>query len=132
LDALESFRFNKYFGHPAASFTMTSSVPSPSGNSPDPGDRQIVIRCDGVTIRTHPSTWFRRFFTGILAGSLLLNAWYIWQPFAYRRPRIPEQHLLGTAGSNERIAIVNFEGTISPPFTSRWIRTTILFEAWCL
>ncbi len=101
---------------------MTSSVPSSSGSTPETDSRPVVIHCDGATIRTHPSPWSRRFVTGLLAGSLLLNVWYIWQPFAYRRPRIPEQHLLGTAGDNQRIAIINFEGTISPPFTSRWIK----------
>ena len=30
--------------------------------------------------------------------------------------------MLGTAGARERIAVINFEGTISPPFTSRWLR----------
>jgi len=58
----------------------------------------------------------------LLAASLLLNLWLLLKPPAYSRPAIAEQHLLGTAGSRERIAIVNLEGTISPPFTGRWIR----------
>ena len=66
--------------------------------------------------------WARRLLIGLLVVSLLLNVWYIWQPLAYRRPGIPEQHLLGTAGARDRIAVINFEGTISPPFTGRWLR----------
>ncbi len=58
----------------------------------------------------------------LLIASLLLNVWFIWQPFSYERPRIAEQHLQGTAGASDRIAVINFEGTISPPFTSRWLR----------
>ena len=54
--------------------------------------------------------------------SLLLNVWYIWQPFSYHRPEVPEQHFLGTPGASDRIALINFEGTISPPFTGRWLR----------
>ncbi len=68
------------------------------------------------------SPWVRRFFIGLLAVSLLLNVWYVWQPFAYRQSGIREQHLHGTAGARDRIAVINFEGTISPPFTGRWLR----------
>lgn len=58
----------------------------------------------------------------LLLSSLLLNVWFIWEPFLYRRPGIPEQHLQGTSGASDRIAVINFEGTISPPFTGRWLR----------
>ncbi len=64
----------------------------------------------------------RRIGITLLIASLLLNVWFIWQPFSYERPRIAEQHLQGTAGASDRIAVINFEGTISPPFTSRWLR----------
>jgi protease-4 len=101
---------------------MTSPVPSPTIESPESATREIVIRCEGVTIRENRSPWFRRCFVGMCAASLLLNVWFFWQPFAGRPRHIPEQHLFGTAGVAERIAIVNFEGTISPPFTARWLK----------
>lgn len=68
----------------------------------------------------HPE--FRRCLAGMCATSVLLNVWFFLQPFAGRPRHIPEQHLFGTAGVAERIAIVNFEGTISPPFTARWLK----------
>ena len=64
----------------------------------------------------------RRIGLSLLIASLLVNVWFIWQPLSYQRPRIPEQHLLGTPGDANRIAVINFEGTISPPFTGRWLR----------
>jgi len=101
---------------------MKSPPLSPSSDAPQTDARHLIIHCEGATIYGRCSPWFRRIFIGLLLASLLLNIWYIWQPFAYRRPGIPEQHLLGTAGARDRIAIINFEGTISPPFTSRWLR----------
>ncbi|MBX3436573.1 MAG: signal peptide peptidase SppA [Planctomycetaceae bacterium] len=39
-------------------------------------------------------------------------------------PAAPRQvYVSGDRSSDERIAILNIEGTISPPFTDRWIRT---------
>ncbi|MCA9062613.1 MAG: signal peptide peptidase SppA [Planctomycetaceae bacterium] len=37
-------------------------------------------------------------------------------------PAIPESFHSGTPGAADRIAIINVTGTISPPFTERWIR----------
>ena len=101
---------------------MTTPPRSLSNEVSGTDARHVVIHCEGATIRTRCSPWFQRVFIGLLLLSLLLNGWYIWQPFAYRRPGIPEQHLLGTEGARDRIAVINFEGTISPPFTSRWLR----------
>ncbi|MCX7387390.1 MAG: signal peptide peptidase SppA [Planctomycetota bacterium] len=101
---------------------MTTPPRSSVSDVPETDARQIIIHCTAATIRARASPWFQRVFRGLLVVSLLLNVWYIWQPFAYHRPGIPEQHLLGIAGASDRIAVINFEGTISPPFTSRWLR----------
>ena len=101
---------------------MTSAVPSATEGSPEPATREILIRCEGVTIRGNHSPWLRRSIWGVFVASLLLNAWFVSKPFAGRPRQISEQHLFGTAGVAERIAIVNFEGTISPPFTDRWLK----------
>lgn len=106
----------------SASTDMTSAVPSTSAASPESATREILIRCEGVTIRANRSPWFRRCIGGIFVASLLLNVWFFRKPFTDRPQPIPEQHLFGTAGVAERIAIVNFEGTISPPFTARWLK----------
>ncbi|MCA9011387.1 MAG: signal peptide peptidase SppA [Planctomycetaceae bacterium] len=101
---------------------MTSAGPSTPVASSESATREILIRCEGVTIRANRSSWFRRCMGGVFAASLLLNVWFFWKPFTGRAQRIPEQHLFGTAGVAERIAIINFEGTISPPFTARWLK----------
>lgn len=101
---------------------MTTQPRSSAGNATHTDVSQITIHCEGATILARWSPWCRRFVVGLLIVSLLLNVWYIWRPLEYRRPGIPEQHLLGTAGARDRIAVINFSGTISPPFTSRWLR----------
>ncbi|MFN9718581.1 MAG: signal peptide peptidase SppA, partial [Planctomycetota bacterium] len=58
----------------------------------------------------------------LLLVSLLLNAWFLCDPLGYAAPSIPEQHFAGEQNAENRIAIINFEGTISPPFTERWLR----------
>lgn len=78
-----------------------------------------------IVIRVEPPgsrRWVRRFAVVLLAVSLLMNAWFLLDPLSYSRPSIPEQHFSGVQGSDNRIAIINFEGTISPPFTERWLR----------
>lgn len=102
--------------------SMSSKSQSGPTGAANAETRQVVIQCDGAVIRTGWSNWFRRCTAGLLVVSLLLNVWYIWQPFAYQQPPIAEQHLQGTEGSRDRIAVIRFEGTISPPFTSRWLR----------
>ena len=34
----------------------------------------------------------------------------------------PERHVQGTEGASDRIAVIRFTGTISPPFTGMWIK----------
>ena len=82
----------------------------------------IVIHCERATISNRQTKLLRRIGITLLLASLLLNVWFIWQPFSYRRQGITEQHLQGMSGASDRIAVINFEGTISPPFTSRWLR----------
>lgn len=100
---------------------MSTNTPSPQATQQNEVG-SVVIHCERATIFGRQSKVLRRIGICLLLASLLLNVWFIWQPFGYRRPGIAEQHLLGTAGAADRIAVINFEGTISPPFTSRWLR----------
>jgi protease-4 len=76
-----------------------------------------------MTVRLESPHRFWRFIAwGLLAASLLLNAWFLLDPLSYSRPAIHEQHVTGKSGAANRIAIINVEGTISPPFTERWLR----------
>jgi protease-4 len=58
----------------------------------------------------------------LLLVSIVLNLWFILDPLSYSPPRIAEQHLTGDKGAGDRIAVINFTGTISPPFTERWLK----------
>lgn len=100
---------------------MSQNTHSPQANH-DSEVGSVVIHCERTTVSGRKSKLQRRTGISLLLASLLLNVWFIWEPFSYRRPKIAEQHLQGTAGAADRIAVINFEGTISPPFTSRWLR----------
>lgn len=99
---------------------MAKEVTVTSGSSAtvSAGEATIVIRVDPRP----PRRWFRRVGLVLLCVSLLMNVWFLVDPLGYVRPGIPEQHFSGVEGSANRIAIINFEGTISPPFTERWLR----------
>jgi protease-4 len=101
---------------------MSSSAQSSSDKTPVADTQRVVIHCESATIRPRRSKILRVLLLGLMAASLLLNLWCIYGSRGSSQSKISEQHLLGTAGDNQRIAIVNFEGTISPPFTSRWIK----------
>jgi protease-4 len=79
-----------------------------------------VIRVEAD--ETKGRAWLRRIGLLLLVVSLAVNAWFLFDPLAYSRPSVPEQHFAGIEGAEDRIAIINFEGTISPPFTERWLR----------
>ncbi len=99
---------------------MAKEVTVASGSSAtvSTGESTIVIRVDPRP----PRRWIRRIGFVLLCVSLLMNVWFLTDPLGYVRPGIPEQHFSGAEGSDNRIAIINFEGTISPPFTERWLR----------
>lgn len=101
---------------------MSSDSKSPVPDSKAADSRPVIIHCPQASGCGRYSQWLRRGCRAVLILSLLLNVWYIWQPFAYHRPVVPEQHFLGTPGASDRIALINFEGTITPPFTGRWLR----------
>jgi protease-4 len=79
-----------------------------------------------VRVETAPATgfsrWIWRTVLWALLISILFNLWFILDPLGYSQPAIPEQRFSGDHGAADRIAIINFEGTISPPFTERWMR----------
>jgi len=88
----------------------------------------VSVEASTVVIRVEPMTairqarWPWRTAIAALLISMMLNIWLFLDPLGYALPRIPEQHFSGDRGAKDRIAIINFEGTISPPFTERWLR----------
>lgn len=99
-----------------------SPTPASPQAKPESDLSSVVIHCERATISGRQTKLLRRIGITLLLASLLLNVWFIWQPLTYRRPGITEQHLQGTPEALDRIAVINFEGTISPPFTGRWLR----------
>jgi len=92
-----------------------------------PGDSTLTTAA-GVVIRVESassssaSRWLRRLLLTLLMISIASNAWFLIDPLSYSPPRIAEQHLTGNKGAADRIAVINFTGTISPPFTERWLK----------
>ncbi len=96
-------------------------------NTLRPGE-SVSVNASTVVIRVEPATasgsarWRWQTASAALLFSVLLNVWLLLDPLGYAVPAIPEQHFSGDEGATDRIAIINFEGTISPPFTERWLR----------
>ena len=92
-----------------------------------PGDSTLTTAA-GVVIRVESassssaSRWLRRVLLALLMISIAFNAWFLIDPLSYSPPRIAEQHMTGNKGAADRIAVINFTGTISPPFTERWLK----------
>jgi len=58
----------------------------------------------------------------LLVLSVLLNLVQWGLSYVYSPPAIPELFHSGVAGAADRIAVIPIEGTITPPFTARWMR----------
>lgn len=58
---------------------------------------------------------------GLLLSSLLLNVAWLYGG-GYVEPAVAEVFVDGEEGAADRIAVIPFSGTISPPFTERWLR----------
>ena len=99
----------------------TSLHPGESATVNTTGGSSIIVRVEAASGSTL-SRSLRRIVTLLLFASILLNLWFILDPLAYSRPEVSEQHVSGTPGAPDRIAVINFSGTISPPFTERWLR----------
>jgi protease-4 len=86
------------------------------------------ITADGgrLVIEIAPANGGRRLafwlLTFVLVVSLALNLTQWGLSVAYAPPDIPELFHSGTAGAKDRIAVIPVEGTITPPFTGRWLR----------
>lgn len=92
-----------------------------------PGD-QIMVENSGLIIRVQSMPagggrrWVRRIIMGLLIVSVALNVWLIADPLGSTKPRVAEFHHSGEKHADDRIAIINFKGIISPPFTERWLK----------
>ena len=101
------------------------SPPPKEGLKIQPGE---TARLDGpviVQVETAGCTvsgWMK-VISAITITSLLLNVilgYLFW--IDVTEVTGPEQHVQGTEGASQRIAVIRFTGTISPPFTGMWIR----------
>ena len=91
------------------------------GESASANASTVVVRVESPG-STSAARWLRRLLLSLLMVSIVLNLWFILDPLSYSPPRIAEQHLTGDKGAGDRIAVINFTGTISPPFTERWLK----------
>ena len=91
------------------------------GESASANASTVVVRVESPG-STSAARWLRRLLLSLLLVSIVLNLWFILDPLSYSPPRIAEQHLTGDKGAGDRIAVINFTGTISPPFTERWLK----------
>lgn len=95
-------------------------VVGPGQNAEFVTDR-VVVRVE--TAAPGRSPLLQRMLVSLLITSLILNAFFLLQAGTGTSDVVyPEHHVSGERGARNRIAIINFEGTISPPFTERWIR----------
>ena len=91
------------------------------GESASANASTVVVRVESPG-STSAARWLRRLLLSLLLVSIVLNLWFILDPLSYSPQRIAEQHLTGDKGAGDRIAVINFTGTISPPFTERWLK----------
>jgi len=100
---------------------MTAEKIVHPGESASANSSTVVVRVESPG-STSAARWLRRLLLSLLLVSIVLNLWFILDPLSYSPPRIAEQHLTGDKGANDRVAVINFTGTISPPFTERWLK----------
>jgi protease-4 len=100
---------------------MTQEKVVRAGETVSVNGSTVFVRVD-TSPENSGKRWLRRTVLGLLLVSIILNLWFILDPLSYSPPGIPEQHFAGDSGAKDRIAIINFEGTISPPFTERWLK----------
>ena len=82
---------------------------------------RVVVRVESTA--PAKSSLFQRMLVSLLIISLIFNLFFLVQTgVGSADASFPEHHVSGERGARDRIAIINFTGTISPPFTERWIR----------
>lgn len=105
----------------SANSSDSPSSPVRPGSARDYASERLVVRVENGTSAAAGQS--RRWLVSLLLASMLLNAFLVLRDgVGYSEPAIPELHVSGIAGAAQRIAIINFTGTISPPFTERWLR----------
>lgn len=115
--------------------TESSSAPDPQfkGRSAAKGDVYVasgqtreIIR-DSLVIRVESvggrrGSFFGRALVMFLVSLLLLNMLFMAsQQLAGVPSSVPEYFVSGDREASDRVVIINFVGTISPPFTERWL-----------
>ncbi len=114
---------------------MKSADSSAAGGSPgrnsdatlQPGQSAELVK-DTFVIRIEAAAAARpnrlnRWLAALMIASLLMNFVLVAQRQLANSPEsLPEKRISGDARASDRIAVINFTGTISPPFTERWLR----------
>lgn len=100
---------------------MTTPPRSSVSDVPETDARQIIIHCTAATIRACfalvPACLSR------IAGCVFVTQRLVHlATVCVLSTGNSGAAFAGIAGVSDRIAVINFEGTISPPFTSRWLR----------
>lgn len=90
-------------------------------------EQSVVVNGQTIVVRVESERSRRRVVGWALASVLVLSVslnvvWLWWGIGGYVVPMPAEVHLEGVEGAADRIAVISFSGTISPPFTERWLR----------
>lgn len=68
----------------------------------------------------------RRLVVGVLIASIMMNLMFLFSTFFSAASgggdSIQYSHHSGDKGSDAKLAVINFSGTIMPPFTDRWLK----------
>lgn len=99
---------------------MSGATGAGSAGNISVNGQTITIRVEGPGERVSGRRW-RWLLLGMLGCSLFLNAQWLLGG-GYREPLPAEVYVDGVEGSADRIAVISISGTISPPFTERWLR----------
>ena len=94
-----------------------------------PGESRKVS-ADSVVIRVESGestlkSAGRRILVSILMASILMNVMFIFMTSTepdVANAAVQQSHHSGTEGAEGKLAVINFSGTIMPPFTSRWLQ----------
>ena len=94
---------------------------SPGESTTVAGDTVVVkVESDRPRRRSHLSSLI---LLGLLAASVMMNLLLIVSTVASdtSASSVQQIHRDGTAGAADKLAVIQFSGTIMPPFTDRWL-----------
>ncbi len=95
-----------------------------------PGDSTKIDAAQSIVIRVEAresalKSGMRRLLLMVFIVSVLINVLFMLMSLTDAEPaksRVQHSHHSGTKNAASRLAVINFSGTIMPPFTSRWLQ----------